>query len=833
MHDLHFYYEGAPQTRDETRKLTLANIEELGARLLAENKGYRDRHLSALRLGAMTTVVTHEEIADILSGDSRFKDKYLLAFPDDLYSLIDWDGQDHVVRKVILQKSDLVFSPNRKTIQWCLGRPPYAEGEDAFVKEFKTLKPCVHGSDAHELDGIGRACARRGDPTHRCAERPGECDLKFCWVKADPTFEGLRQLLYEPADRVCIQTEDPSPLKSTTSLDMVHVAACTVNADLAMAELNLPLNQGLVAVTGGKGSGKTALVDLIANCYQDRRHSGDPNSFVGRILDDQPRMSVQLRFGDGHTFQKGVAEDDLVEDAEVTYIAQGELERYVGSGSDLDQYINKLIFDSPNIKNTVKAFEYETAQSEVNDIGSRLRSSHEHIEALESSTADKLIQTLSQEQKQLGNELEDVRARIAEVESRISKEKLEVTQKKQSQISVLSQRKEELLRLKARLSEAYKLVTDVVPAFASWAAEINALCGELGFPETVSALEYPDTDKLLQLLREVDRQLATTVGEIEALEKKVRGFESGMRSHSEMLGRQREVEARLAALKTKLAAVEVSRAALAAARKERQALFASFIKAFVREKEEYAEIIGLFAAEKAPVLSDLDFVANLRFANTALLAALGDVVDNRQIEVHGRPGSPSEFKNLVELYEAVASGKAAAADDVAEETERLSRFLVSKLKPSRAVTPRALYEALYGSYIDVVPSVTYKGTLLNRLSLGQKATVLIKIYLAQGTCPIIIDSHDDHLDNEFIMDELVGAFRHAKTYRQVILASNNGNVVINSDAEQLVIANRDEGRISYIAGSIENPAIRDRALKVLEGGEAAFRKRQLKYRIGR
>ena len=81
------------------------------------------------------------------------------------------------------------------------------------------------------------------------------------------------------------------------------------------------------------------------------------------------------------------------------------------------------------------------------------------------------------------------------------------------------------------------------------------------------------------------------------------------------------------------------------------------------------------------------------------------------------------------------------------------------------------------------------------------------------------------------MDELVGAVREAKTYRQVILASNNGNVVINSDAEQIVIANREKGTISYNSGSIENPAIRDRALQVLEGGPTAFKKRQEKYRI--
>jgi ribose 5-phosphate isomerase len=115
--------------------------------------------------------------------------------------------------------------------------------------------------------------------------------------------------------------------------------------------------------------------------------------------------------------------------------------------------------------------------------------------------------------------------------------------------------------------------------------------------------------------------------------------------------------------------------------------------------------------------------------------------------------------------------------------------------------------------------------------LGQKATVLIKVYLAQGEHPIIIDSHDDHLDNAFIMDELVPALREAKKTRQVIIVSNNGNVVVNSDADQVVIAQKSNSEIDYIAGSLENNDIRERALKVLEGGEEAFKKRQDKYRI--
>jgi len=79
---------------------------------------------------------------------------------------------------------------------------------------------------------------------------------------------------------------------------------------------------------------------------------------------------------------------------------------------------------------------------------------------------------------------------------------------------------------------------------------------------------------------------------------------------------------------------------------------------------------------------------------------------------------------------------------------------------------------------------------------------------------------------------LVKALRQAKQHRQVIIVSNNGNVVVNSDAEQVVVASRDnQGQISYVTGSLENPRIRLKLLSVLEGGEEAFSKRQQKYRL--
>jgi hypothetical protein len=79
------------------------------------------------------------------------------------------------------------------------------------------------------------------------------------------------------------------------------------------------------------------------------------------------------------------------------------------------------------------------------------------------------------------------------------------------------------------------------------------------------------------------------------------------------------------------------------------------------------------------------------------------------------------------------------------------------------------------------------------------------------------------------MDELVKALRQAKKNRQVIIASNNANIVVNSDAEQLIVAEFEKGVISYTSGSIENPQIKEKAIHILEGGRLAFENRERKY----
>jgi energy-coupling factor transporter ATP-binding protein EcfA2 len=831
LHNLEFYYEAAPQTADQTRKLKISNIEALGEKLIKENASFRNSGQSARTIGAMTTVVNHEQITNILTGDSRFKDKYLLVFPEELSNLIEWGSQDHIIRQVLLQKSDFVFSSNARTRDWCLGKSPYLEGEAAFISEFKSLKACVHGSDAHYLQEIGRPCTKRSIAEHDCVTDSAQCEMRYCWIKSDPTFEGLKQLKYEPADRVRIQSSDPSPLKSNYCIVEFQSGASRVSPELLFSQVDLMLNTGLVAITGSKGAGKTALVDLLANFYVDRRKTKDPNSFVRRVVGDNANFQTSIRLKDGQLITKMLNEDTFIQSSEIVYIAQGELEQYIGEKSDLERYVRDLIFQNPQVKDSVKAFEFGELGKKVGELESTLQQIHRDIENLENRVSQKVVATAQRQKAQIEAELKDVDSRIPTLEAKLTPEKIELVQSKQVVRTGLQVRKESLARLIDMVRNARQFISKDLARFNSFIQGINKSLSEISLQGVLPNLEYSEVTRLDNIQEVGEAELRAVVEKIADSEKELRGYESEMVEHATQLNRRTELATSLQVANQNLDEISANALTLANARAGRDNLMETFLKTIVQQQKKYQEIIALFASQKADVLTDLDFAANITFDFVTLLQGLQDVLDNRQIEVLGDERRPSEFTSILEAYMRLADGNADETSGLVAQIAGKCESVKEKLKKSQAITVGDLYRCFYGNYLSVVPVVTYKRTALNRLSLGQKATVLIKIYLAQGTNTIIIDSHDDHLDNEFIMDELVGAIRHAKSYRQVILASNNGNVVINSDAEQIVLASHENGTISYSSGSIENPEIRDRALKVLEGGATAFRKRQEKYRI--
>lgn len=118
-------------------------------------------------------------------------------------------------------------------------------------------------------------------------------------------------------------------------------------------------------------------------------------------------------------------------------------------------------------------------------------------------------------------------------------------------------------------------------------------------------------------------------------------------------------------------------------------------------------------------------------------------------------------------------------------------------------------------------------------SAGQQATALLRVLLAQPGPPLIIDQPEDDLDSE-VVQNIVEEIWSAKQHRQLVFASHNANLVVNGDAELVVHCDyrvRGEQSLGEVAGqgAIDLPAIREAITRVMEGGEKAFKLRKEKY----
>jgi hypothetical protein len=84
-------------------------------------------------------------------------------------------------------------------------------------------------------------------------------DNRFSWIKGALEFEALRQACIDPEGRAYVGEQPPRSAMPSQVISHVRID----DADWATTP-DIPLNPGLVAIIGARGSGKTALVDVIA-----------------------------------------------------------------------------------------------------------------------------------------------------------------------------------------------------------------------------------------------------------------------------------------------------------------------------------------------------------------------------------------------------------------------------------------------------------------------------------------------------------------------------------------------------------------------------------------
>ena len=257
-----------------------------------------------------TFVVVSNNTADGASGVTQHKD----FFTDNKLSQLE------LQRREIYKMSDAIFSARPGDIEFF-----YGDKIVDYALKCGKPKPCFHGCDAHSLDKIFEPAQER-----------------YCWIKADPTFNGFLQTLNEPEDRVFIGVS-PQALKVFEENKTKYIKAITIDSvpDYQQEQgvwfdgVRISFNKQLVAIIGNKGSGKSALADILALCGETSSPLEflTPKKFKKNGL--AAKFSAKMYWDDGSDTIKGLAENiDISIQERVKYLSQNNFEALC---SEIDQ----------------------------------------------------------------------------------------------------------------------------------------------------------------------------------------------------------------------------------------------------------------------------------------------------------------------------------------------------------------------------------------------------------------------------------------------------------------------------------------------------------------
>lgn len=848
LHRLRFAYEGLPGGADQEMALTVTNLTKFGELLQEQHENFRDR--SALKVGMTQAVINHEEVTKLLTSQQRlFKDRALFAVPiDEDLAEINWDGQAHMVRKKLLQKSEIVFSASSQTRDFCLGLK--APSVEQFVSEFKSRKPCVHGSDAHEVE-------RLFEPDRR----------KYLWVKADPTFNGLRQLLHEPEDRVFVGERPPALAHvdghATKYLKEVRFTrASQAHPSEKWFTGAIPLNAGLLAVIGKKGSGKSALADILGLVGNARTQSEfsflNPKRFLRAKNGLGPLFRAEIVWRSGVSAEKLLNErTDASLPESVEYIPQNHLERICSdieespSTAGFNTELESVIFSHVDVADrlgltslhalidyrteekdaTLRQLTDKLAEVDRSIVDLQRRQTREHRAKLEGGLAQRQSELDAHEAAKPPSEVEPskdpdrlaqsniVREDLAQVVARI--EGLDQT------LATNRQQRERTARQIAAIDRILARVANLrstVESFYADSSADEALVGidirsVVSLVSDSTALEQLRVDAVSRaevLQAGVDPEdeasvvarrakASTCADELRArLDEPTRRYEEYQRrlatwnqARSAIRGNANEPET-LLGLTAQLAALDEVPALVGAQRKLQEGLTADIFAV-------KAALLADYQALYAPVqefISTHEVATKMDDALSFSAAiAVDGLVDRLLGMIHkGRKGAfQGEGRELLESL--VARHDFSSAIGVAAFTAEVFNLLTTRpdddtpeltvieSQLAQSASAANVYDFLFGlSYLQPQFGLLWRGKPLEQLSPGERGTLLLVFYLLidRRDAPLIIDQPEENLDNETIMELLVPAIKYAKARRQVIIVTHNPNLAVVCDADQVI-----------------------------------------------
>ncbi|GAA7133522.1 hypothetical protein Kyoto67A_10230 [Helicobacter pylori] len=247
-------------------------------------------------------VVNFDQLLECLEEESlNLMGKYLLGFLSRGHGSIECEflekgGRNETIYKKVIDKSHFLIhsSDNQKNLK---------DDRDSWLKY---NKPLLQSSDAHKEDSIGK---------------------KYTWIKAEKTFEGLKQIIYEPETRVSIDEEkSQDPLHKIDCVWLCFDGEVKITNEKGDApfcyagfDRKLYFSPNFTCVIGGRGSGKSTLLQLIASKLYDK-------SLVKGLKHETIQKCIEIQ-----------PDTDIVDSVE--YLAQNEVEEFATNVSKFTEAI--------------------------------------------------------------------------------------------------------------------------------------------------------------------------------------------------------------------------------------------------------------------------------------------------------------------------------------------------------------------------------------------------------------------------------------------------------------------------------------------------------------
>lgn len=776
--------------------------------------------------------ISYDCLMEILNNQDLKENLFIVA-PWDKYggiSKIDPILRDDTKKK-LTKLSNALESANEETIKLfildkeLLASKQWAESWKQFLDERE--KPCVCGSDAKKAESLGVF--------------PND---KACWIKADITypFEGLKHTIYEPKERVYIGNDDPRAFKHSI---INSFSVSEKNDKFFFKEVGgVNLNVGLNCVIGPRGAGKSALLDAVAFSLGDENVLNQSrNNYIGFFFKQNDADIVNAIVKNSHSGENRKLSHPTARSA----------------GFIFDYYHQKHIgyLADPNNEEKLSRFLFDKIFKE----GRGLDSLFSGLKEKKDNTSSKLAinrERLVACTKEIAKESE-IKTKIADKNSRaefLSQEEIKHLLSERAKIIKL---KERINRIKTRIARADKepILVDSDMVDIDFISEL--LLSPIDPEGTIVPADWKKLEKSADsFVKDLGKNKEKIKSQIEELMKKIIELEPSFNFNTRLSDILKQIQdesskkgitltiddlEKLDSIQKEITALEEQLKDIDENKKTKINLLEERKNLLVEYKEYLNQVKSSLETNFGDLLKKDGAILN----NTITLKVEVDLPLEDYLKIiegqaqHDPENEAPRFptrKALLELFNNLGAEKIIRDlrnnyfDDWNTRgfgSGSLEYFQKMQNKEEVAMYLEELLPSLT-AHLLWRPDPTRDFKRLKECSIGERGTALLSIILITGREPLIIDQPEDDLDHFYLYQTLTPIIKEVKKRRQLIFATHDANIVVNGDAELVLITTTNDGKFGNVKPtSLENLNDRDNIMKVLEGSKEAFQRREQKY----